>query len=154
MSAPAAKNPWTAELRTSAFAEPASSASRACSSPSTSGAPSAFAGGRASTTCSTPSRSSWRTGRSSVAMPVHRSGDEDVAREPPPQELLHLARGGDERLEVDPRLDPHLVEHRHEVLAGDVAGRARGDGAATELAKARLEARDAGAQRGQRVGQP
>src|SRR2546427_10943507 len=116
MSAPAAKNPWTAELSTIAFAEPASSASRACSSPSTSGAPSAFAGGRASTTCSTPSRSSWRTGRSSVGMPLHPPGDEDVARGPPPPEPPHPAPGGDQRPQVESPPHPPLLEDPPEAL--------------------------------------
>ena len=35
------------------------------------------------------------------------------------------ARAGEQRRQVDARLDAHLVQHRDEVLGGDVAGRAR-----------------------------
>src|ERR1700755_3255997 len=41
--------------------------------------------------------------------------------------------------QVDAGLDPHLVQHRDEVLGGDVAGRPRRHRAAAELAEARLE---------------
>src|SRR4051794_30640072 len=155
MSAPAAKNPGSVELTTTARAGLASSASSAASSPSTKGAPSALAGGRSMVMWKTPSLSAERTAgrRSSVAMPVPRAGDEDMARERPPEDALYLARAGDQRLEVDAGLDAHLMEHRHKVLAGDVAGRAGRHGAAPEFAEARLEARYAGLERGQRVGE-
>ena len=52
-----------------------------------------------------------------------------------------------------PGLDPHLVQHRDHVLAGDVAGRARGDRAAAELAEARLEGVDPLLQGGEDVGE-
>ena len=45
----------------------------------------------------------------------------------------------EQRRQVDAGLDPHLVQHRDEVLGGDVAGRARRHRAAAELAEARLE---------------
>src|SRR4051794_35633721 len=155
MSAPAAKKPSSAELTTTTRAVLASSVSSAASSPSTRGAPSALAGGRSSVITKTPSFSDQRTAgrRNSVAMPVHRPGDEDVACELPPEDPLHLARARDQRLEVDPGLDAHLVEHRDEVFACDVAGRPRRHGAAAELAEARLEARHAGLERGEGVGQ-
>ncbi len=50
-----------------------------------------------------------------------------------------------------PGVDAHLVQHRDEVLGGDVAGRARRHRAATQLAEARLEAVDSGLQRGEHV---
>ena len=53
-----------------------------------------------------------------------------------------------------PGLDPHLLEHRDEVLAGDVPGRARRHRAAAELAEARLEAVDPGPQRREHVREP
>ena len=71
-----------------------------------------------------------------------------------PSTSLGLARGAEQRLEVDARLDPHLVQHRDEVLGGDVAGRARRHRAAAELAEARLERVDAGLERGEHVRQP
>ena len=47
----------------------------------------------------------------------------------------------------------HLVQHRHEVLGGDVAGRPGRDRAAAELAEARLERLDARLQRREHVGE-
>ena len=52
-----------------------------------------------------------------------------------------------------PVCDAHLVQHRDEVLGGDVAGRPGRHRAAAELAEARLEALDAGLQRGEHVGE-
>jgi hypothetical protein len=69
------------------------------------------------------------------------------------EDLLGRARGLEQRVEVDAGLDPHLVQHRDEVLGGDVAGRAGRDGAAAELAEARLERVDAGLERGEHVGE-
>ncbi len=56
--------------------------------------------------------------------------------------------------QVDAGLDAHLVQHRDEVLGGDVAGRARRHRAAAELAEARLEAVDPGLERRQHVREP
>ncbi len=58
-----------------------------------------------------------------------------------------------QRRQVDAGLDAHLVQHRDEILGGDVAGGPRRDRAAAELAEARLEALHPGLQRGQHVGQ-
>src|SRR3954451_8012213 len=93
------------------------------------------------------------TGRSGPGAwaPVDRAGDERVRAERPAEHAPHRARGLQQRLEVDSGLDAHLVEHRHEILGGDVAGRAGRHGAASELADARLERRAARLQGGEHV---
>src|SRR5206468_11782480 len=85
--------------------------------------------------------------------PVDRTGDQGVRAERPAEDALSLARGLEQAVEVDPRLDAHLVPHRDEVLGGEIAGRAGGHRAAAELAEARLEALAAALERGERVGQ-
>src|SRR4051812_28506976 len=87
-------------------------------------------------------------------VPVDRPRDQRVRAQRPAEHALGLARGLEQAIQVDPGLDAHLVQHRDEVLRGDVAGRARRDRAAAELAEARLEAVAAGLQRRQHVGQP
>ena len=52
-------------------------------------------------------------------------GGQQVAAERAAEHLLRPARAAEQALEVDAGLDPHLVQHRDQVLAGDVAGRAR-----------------------------
>src|SRR4051794_16599120 len=89
-----------------------------------------------------------------LAVPVDRPGDDGVRAQRPAEHALRLARGAEQGVEVDPGLDAHLVQHRDEVLGGDVAGRTLGDRAAAELAEARLEGLAAGLQRGEDVGQP
>ena len=79
---------------------------------------------------------------------------ERVRAELAAEQLAHRVRREEQRAQVDPGLDPHLVQHPDEVLGGDVAGRARRHRAAAELAEARLERRAAGLQRGEHVGQP
>src|SRR6516165_5123516 len=150
-SAPAAKNPEIVELTTSVRASLISNASSAASSASTSVSPSALAGALPMTRCMTAPGREVST-RSLAAIPVHRTRDQDMAREAAPEHALNLGRGGDQRLQVDSGLDPHLREHRDEVLAGDVAGRARRHRAAPELPERRFEAADAGFERGQAVG--
>src|SRR5438093_11977117 len=76
-------------------------------------------------------------------MPVDRAGAEHVSAKRPAENLLGGARGLDQPRQVDPGPDPHLVEHRHEVLRGDVPRRSRGQRAAAELAERRLERLDA-----------
>src|SRR5438105_3277079 len=144
ISAPAAKNPGTAELTTRTFALPCSSASIADSRPSINGAPSALAGGRDMTMCMTSPRASTWTTCSLVPIPVHRSGDENVTGQPAPEDALHLGRGRDQPLESDSCFDAHLLKHRDQILAGDVSGRPGGNRASAELAERRLEARDTG----------
>ena len=53
-----------------------------------------------------------------------------------------------------PVCDAHLVEHRHQVLGGDVAGGAGRHRTATELAEARFEALDSALQGREHVRQP
>ena len=62
-----------------------------------------------------------------------------------------VAGRGQQRLEVDAGVDAHLVQHRDEVLRGDVARGAGRDGAPAELAEARLEGLAAGFERRQDV---
>ena len=74
-------------------------------------------------------------------MPVDRPGHQRVAaRAGGRGSPARAARTRAARAQVDAGLDPHLVQHRDEILAGDVAGRARRHRAAAELAEARLEA--------------
>ena len=68
-----------------------------------------------------------------------------------PEHALRLARARDQPLEVDAGVVAHLVQHRDEVLAGDVPGGARRHRAAAELAERRLERAHARAQRGYHV---
>src|SRR4051794_4374628 len=81
--------------------------------------------------------------RADSNMPLHRAGHERVRAERPAEVRLRLPGGGEQRRQVDPGLHAHLAEHRHDVLGGDVARRARGHRAAAELAEARLEGPDA-----------
>ena len=87
-------------------------------------------------------------------MPVDRTGGEQVAGQRAAQHLLRPARAADQRLQVDAGLDAHLVQHRDEVLGGDVAGRAARHRAAAELAERALERVDAGLERGEHVREP
>src|SRR6185437_14330572 len=74
--------------------------------------------------------------------------------EPPAEHLLGATGTGEQGIEVDAGGDPHLLEHRGEILRGDVAGGAGGHGTAAELAEARLETVDACSERGEHVGKP
>src|SRR5438874_1909601 len=92
-------------------------------------------------TCSVilaPALSTSLTGQN-LPVPIHRASHERMRAEGAPEDALRLARGREQRVQVDAGLDPHLVQHRDEVLAGDVAGRALGHRAAAELAEAQLE---------------
>src|SRR5947199_9979495 len=68
-----------------------------------------------------------------VLVPVHGPGGEQVRAERATEHPLDLARAFEQGVEVDPGLEPHLVQHRHEVLGRHVARRARRNGAAAEL---------------------
>ena len=85
--------------------------------------------------------------------PLHGPRREDVAPEPASEQSLDLARGVNQGDEVDAGRDPHLVQHRDEILGRDIAGRADGHRTAAELAEARLEALDPDLQCGEHVGQ-
>src|SRR6202042_3719017 len=80
---------------------------------------------------------------STRGLPRHRPREQDVAPERAPEYLLRRTRGRDQRAQVDPGRDAHLMEHRYQVLGRDVPGRPRRHRAAAELAEARLEALDA-----------
>ena len=88
-----------------------------------------------------------------AAAPVDRSGQQRVAAERAPEDLLHAACARDQRGQVDARRDPHLMQHRNEILGGDVACRPGRNRAATQLAEARLEALHPGLERGQHIGE-
>src|SRR5215218_6365048 len=158
MSAPAAKKPGMREVTTTTLTPGSPSAnSSAAFRPSTIGRPSALAGGRSSTMQRTPSAGASQPTAGTVASaigPAHRAGHQDVAAERAPEDLLDVAAGGKQLLDVDAGLVAHLMQHREQVLGGDVAGRAGRHGAAAELAEARLEAADARVERRQHVGEP
>ena len=70
-----------------------------------------------------------------------------------PSWLGHPAAGAHQRGQVDAGLHAQAVEQPHQVLGGEVAGRAPGERAAAEAAGAGVDGRDAAAQRSQRVGE-
>ncbi len=67
------------------------------------------------------------------------------------EHLLGLRRGGDQLRQVDPGCHAHLLQHRHQILGGDVAGRPGWDRATPELAEGALERVDALLERRQHV---
>src|SRR6516225_3185465 len=95
----------------------------------------------------------WWCGSAGRRVPVHRPGDEGMAGEPAAEDRLRLAGRLDDVWQVQAGLDAHLVEHAHQVLGGDVAGRAGRHRAAAELAEAGLKAGAACLERGIGVGQ-
>ena len=58
-----------------------------------------------------------------------------MAPERTAEHVLRRARGREQRREIHAGLDPHLVQHRDEILGGDVAGRPGRHRAAAELAE-------------------
>ena len=86
-------------------------------------------------------------------MPIHGTRPQDVGPERAAEHGLGGTRGLEQAQQIDPRLDPHLVQHRDDVLGGNVAGRARRHRAAAQLAEARLEGVDALLQRSEQVGE-
>ena len=83
----------------------------------------------------------WRCGaRRACTWPGQLAAD-DVLRE---------VRAVDQRVEVDAGVDPHVVEHVHEILGDDVAGRARRVRAAAEPADRRVEPTHAAVERRRR----
>src|SRR5690606_974308 len=83
-----------------------------------------------------------------------RPGGEDVAAERAAEDALDLARALEQALEIDAGLVAHLVEHRDEILARDVPGRALRHRATAELAERGLEGAHARVQRGDDVREP
>src|SRR5260370_3007756 len=75
----------------------------------------------------------WWCGSADGRVPVHRPGDEGMAGELAAEDRLPLACGLDDGSPVHAGLDAHLVEHAHQVLAGDVYRRARRHPAAPQL---------------------
>ena len=78
--------------------------------------------------------------RSATVLPVDRPGDEDVGAQRAAEHVPHGARSVDAApSKIDAGRHAHLVQHRDEVLGGDVAGRPGRHRAPAELAEARLE---------------
>src|SRR6266545_2407170 len=75
----------------------------------------------------------------SLPVPVHRAGAQYVGPQLAPEVVLDRARGFDQPPEVDSGGHVHLVQHRHEVLGGDVPRRAGRHRAPSQLAESRLE---------------
>src|SRR5690606_25173670 len=68
-------------------------------------------------------------------LPFNRAGGEKVRSEWSTQQLLHRPRSLEQPLQVHPGGDVHLMQHRDQVLRGDVAGRAGRHRAASQLAE-------------------
>src|ERR1043166_3181470 len=69
-----------------------------------------------------------------VVQGARRAGLHDHARERPAQDPLRETRNVDQRIEIDPRRNSHVVHHMDEILGADVADRARGERASAEAA--------------------
>src|SRR5262245_49674641 len=80
-----------------------------------------------------------------------RAGLVDLSFQRPPELLLEPRGHADERIEVDPRLDPLAVQEVDEVLRGDVPGGARRERAAADAADRRVEHRGARLEGDERV---
>src|SRR4051812_1695597 len=104
--------------------------------------------------CGVLSRAGPRTTLTSLALPVHRTGREQVARERAPEHVAHRAARLEQPLDVDAGVVAHLVKHRDKVLRGDVAGGALGYRAAAQLAERGLERAHAGIERRHHIGKP
>src|SRR5918996_3410899 len=91
--------------------------------------------------------------RATSRFPLHRPGREQVCPERPAEHLLSLRRSGDQLSQVDAGPDPHLLEHRDQVLGRDIPRRAGWHGAAAELAERALERADPLLERGEYVGE-
>ena len=91
--------------------------------------------------------------RTAYPVPVDGPGGEHMGAERPAEHLLGLGGGLDQLRQVHPGLDPHLLQHRDQVLGRDVPGRARRHRAAAELAEGALEGVDPGLERGEHVGE-
>ena len=82
---------------------------------------------------------------------IHRAGFGDVTLQRPPDEVLGEARALDQPRVVHARLDPHLVQHVHQVLGGDVSGGALRVGAAAQAAHGTVEDGHARLEAGQEI---
>src|SRR5437762_747609 len=75
-------------------------------------------------------------------LPLDRAGAQDVGSERAAKKLLHRARGVEQAPEVHAGGDLHLVQHRDEILGGDVPGRPGGQRTAAQLTECGLEGVD------------
>src|SRR3982074_739246 len=102
-----------------------------------------------------PSISTW-TGtsrRDSTPMPHHWTGGEHMASQPPSEHGLSVSRCTQQSVDRHAGVDLHLVEHRDQVLAGDIPRGALRHRAPAQLTEARLEAVDSGLEGAEDVGQ-
>src|SRR4051794_9539486 len=83
-----------------------------------------------------------------------RAGTQHLRWQGPTHEALGLAGGFEHRVEVDAGVDTHVLDHVHEVLGADVAGRARRVRAAAEPTDGGVVVGDTELQRREHVGQP
>src|SRR5690606_13492227 len=90
---------------------------------------------------------------SSRPAPAYRARLVDLARQAAAHDALGDRARLDELVQIDAGGDAHAVQHVHQIFGGQVAGGARGVGAATEAGDRRVERVDAAFQPDQRVGQ-
>src|SRR5438874_2012224 len=76
---------------------------------------------------------------SPISVPLNRPRAQHMGAERAPEQVLDGPRGLDQLPQLDPGIDAHLVQHRDQVLGGDVPRRPRRDRAAAKLAERRLE---------------
>src|SRR3954454_10313816 len=88
-----------------------------------------------------------------LPVPLHRSRREQMRPQRPTQGPLPLRGSFDQLRQVHPGLDPHLLEHRGQVLGRDVPRGARRHRTTAELPEGALEGVDALLERGQHVRQ-
>src|SRR3990170_269475 len=96
-----------------------------------------------------------RSRRADLVLALLAPADDVAALAGPHEARLHRmaddlgqpARDRDQRVEVHAGLDPHLVQHVHHVLGGDVAGGPRRVGAAAQAADGAVEPVDADLER-------
>ena len=81
-----------------------------------------------------------------------RAGDADVAADGAVDQRTGQAGGVEQATEIDPRAHAHRVEGVHEIFEREVAGRARGVGAAAERTDAAIDPGHARLERGEHVG--
>src|SRR6187401_1468560 len=92
--------------------------------------------------------------RRGAAEGVEAAGVYQLAGQSMPDDLLGHASDLDQRIEIDPGVDPHLLAQQHQLFGADIAGRLRltGKRAAAEPADRRVELCDAELQRGVCIG--
>src|SRR6266568_8475622 len=75
----------------------------------------------------------------------------DLARQRMPDDLLQAMRSLEHPIEIDARVVAHALQHVHDVLGADIAGRARREGAAAQPTEATFETHDASRETGENV---